>query len=102
MKYHLIWCPRYRRKVLTGKIATGLEEILQDAARDNELTIHALEIMPDHIYLFPGHQLVLPLPSKDVTADCSAESSKNSQQDFQHSGADLTIAGLQDMFLKKL
>ena len=53
LKYHLIWCPKHRRKVLTGKIAAGLEEILQDAARDNEFTIHALEIMPDHIHLFP-------------------------------------------------
>ena len=52
LKYHLIWCPRHRRKALTGKIAAGLEEILQDAARDNEFTVHALEIMPDHIHLF--------------------------------------------------
>lgn len=52
LKYHLVWCPKYRRKVLTGKIATRLKEILYGVAHDNEFTIHALEIMPDHVHLF--------------------------------------------------
>jgi len=52
LKYHLVWCPKYRRKVLTDKIATRLKEILHSVAQDNEFTIHALEIMPDHVHLF--------------------------------------------------
>ena len=29
-KYHVIWCPKYRRKVLVGDIAKRLEEIMPD------------------------------------------------------------------------
>ena len=28
-KYHVIWCPKYRRRVLVGDIAKRLEEIMQ-------------------------------------------------------------------------
>ena len=52
LKLHLVWCPKYRRPVLGGAVASRLETLLRDKARDLELTIHALEIMPDHVHLF--------------------------------------------------
>ena len=30
--YHIVWCPKYRRKVLTGKIESRLKEILPQIA----------------------------------------------------------------------
>lgn len=50
--YHLIWCPKYRRKVLLGDIETRLKEIIKDVAHDNKWEIHTLEVMPDHIHVF--------------------------------------------------
>lgn len=50
--YHLIWCPKYRRKVLCGDIANRLRELLFAKAQDIGISIEEMEIMPDHIHLF--------------------------------------------------
>ena len=52
LKYHLVWCPKYRRPVLEGAIEKRLREVLEDVRAEHEWTIHALEVMPDHIHLF--------------------------------------------------
>lgn len=55
LKLHLVWCPKYRRKVLIDTIAKRLEQLLREKAEEIGLTIHALEIMPDHVHLFVEH-----------------------------------------------
>lgn len=50
--YHLIWCPKYRRNVLVGKIAERLKKLLLKKAEDIETEIVEIEIMPDHVHLF--------------------------------------------------
>jgi putative transposase len=52
LKLHIVWCPKYRRKVLTGDVEIRLSELLHAKANELEMTIHALEIMPDHVHLF--------------------------------------------------
>lgn len=52
LKYHVVWCPKYRRPVLTGAVARSLDRLLREKAHELEMTIHALEIMPDHVHLF--------------------------------------------------
>lgn len=52
LKYHFVWCPKYRRSVLTGKVAEDLRDLLYEKARQIDVTIEALEIMPDHVHLF--------------------------------------------------
>jgi putative transposase len=52
LKYHLVWCPKYRRKVLVGEIAEELRSLLYQKAQELEVTIEALEIMPDYVRLF--------------------------------------------------
>jgi putative transposase len=47
----MIWCPRYRRGLLVGKIKDRLENIIEEAVVDKESKIIALEIMPDHVHL---------------------------------------------------
>lgn len=51
-QFHIIWCPRYRRPVLVDQIRNRLIEIINEYANENEITIKALEIMPDHVHLF--------------------------------------------------
>jgi len=34
VKYHFVWCPKYRRKVLTGKIVERLREVLSSKAKE--------------------------------------------------------------------
>ena len=55
LKLHIVWCPKYRRKVLTDAIAQRLEHLLKSKTDELELKIHALEIMPDHVNLFIEH-----------------------------------------------
>lgn len=52
LKYHLVWCPKYRRSVLVSPIAEQLKQLLSAIAAENGMTIHALEVMPDHVHVF--------------------------------------------------
>jgi len=56
INYHLVWCPKRRKKVLTAKIAKRLEEICNQVAKEKSVDILALEIMPDHLHLFVSCQ----------------------------------------------
>jgi putative transposase len=51
LKYHLVWCPKYRRGVLTGQIAKRLDELIRDTALEFGMTLQAMEIMPEHVHL---------------------------------------------------
>ena len=47
-KYHVVWCPKYRRKVLVDAIAKRLFGLIHKAALRYRAEVIALEIMPDH------------------------------------------------------
>lgn len=51
MLTHLVWCPKYRRRVLQGKIAERLEMLFRQAAEMNQWTIHELSIQKDHVHM---------------------------------------------------
>ncbi|WP_031598932.1 IS200/IS605 family transposase, partial [Ferrovum myxofaciens] len=50
-KYHVIWCPKYRRSVLVKGVDLRLKEIIQDVATEYKCEILELEVMPDHVHL---------------------------------------------------
>lgn len=50
--YHIIWCPKYRRKVLVKDIETKLKEIIISKCKELDCHVHELNIMPDHVHLF--------------------------------------------------
>jgi len=52
LSYHLIWCPKYRRKVLVGDVEKHLRQLLQEKAKEIEVEIIQMEILPDHVHLF--------------------------------------------------
>ena len=52
VNYHLVWCPKYRRSVLTGLVPSRLIELFREIADKWELEIITQEVMPDHIHLF--------------------------------------------------
>lgn len=59
LKYHLVWCPKYRRKVLQPPVDARLKELLLQKAEELKMTIEALEIMPDHVHIFVSADPVL-------------------------------------------
>jgi len=61
INYHLIWCPKRRKKVLVGEIKTRLEQIINAVAKEKDVEILALEIMPDHLHLFVSSHPNIPV-----------------------------------------
>ena len=49
--YHIIWCTKYRRQVLTSAIQERLKEIIMEKQVDYNYAVTALEIMPEHVHL---------------------------------------------------
>lgn len=52
MGYHFVWCPKYRRKVLVGKVEKRMNKIVYQKAKELGCQIIVLEIMPDYSHLF--------------------------------------------------
>lgn len=53
INYHIIWCVKYRKKVLTPEVAKYLKSVLQDVANENGFIISAMEVgEADHIHVF--------------------------------------------------
>jgi putative transposase len=50
--YHVIWCPKYRKKYLRCSIEDRLKTILIEKATEMACTIDTMEVMPDHIHIF--------------------------------------------------
>lgn len=49
-KYHIVWCPKYRRKVLINGIDFRLKELLEYATKLSVIVLE-LEVMPDHVHI---------------------------------------------------
>lgn len=80
--YHVVWCPKYRRKVLVGDVAERLKEIVHQVCNELEAEVEALEVMPDHVHLlvsadpqFGIHRLVKRIKGR---------SSRVLRQEFPH------------------
>jgi putative transposase len=50
-KYHVVWCPKYRRKVLVNGVDERLKVILREVAEERHAQIIELEVMPDHVHV---------------------------------------------------
>jgi putative transposase len=52
LKYHLVWRPKYRRKVLTSPVDKRLKELIVETAEQHGVTVLSMEVMSDHVRLF--------------------------------------------------
>lgn len=50
-KYHIVWCPKYRRKVLVDGVDSRLKELITQICQEIQIEIIEMEIMPDHVHL---------------------------------------------------
>jgi putative transposase len=50
-KYHVVWCPKYRRKVLEDEVAQQLVFIIHEVCQEYQAEVLSVEIMPDHVHL---------------------------------------------------
>ena len=50
-KYHVVWCPKYRRKVLVNGVDERLKELIEEVCCENRIDVIEMVIMPDHVHL---------------------------------------------------
>ena len=51
LKYHLVFCTKYRYRVLTGIVATRTRELIREVCTANDVTIVSGGLSPDHVHL---------------------------------------------------
>ncbi|MEG0620800.1 MAG: IS200/IS605 family transposase, partial [Raoultibacter sp.] len=50
-KYHVVWCPKYRRRVLVDGVDERFKQIAQEVAQELHFEIIEMEIMPDYVHM---------------------------------------------------
>ena len=54
-KYHVVWCPKYRRKVLVEEVAMRLTQIMREVCQEHQAEVLSLEVMPDHVHVLVSY-----------------------------------------------
>ena len=79
-QYHIVFCPKYRRPVLTGDIAKRLQEMLTVNQAEQNYKLIESEVMPDHVHLL---LCISPKESvTDVIARIKGRTSHDLRQEF--------------------
>jgi len=80
MNYHFVWCPKYRRKVLEGKIAERLRQLLETKTKELGCETLTLHVMPDHVHLFV--QAIPTLSPNSIVAALKGYTSRVLRSEF--------------------
>ena len=51
LMYHLVWIPKYRKRILTNKLKVRVEELIRECADVNKWEVHELNVQVDHVHL---------------------------------------------------
>ena len=51
-RYHLVWIPKYRKKILLGKMKDRLQELINKRSEELRVIILKWAIEPDHVHLY--------------------------------------------------
>jgi putative transposase len=78
--YHLVFTPKYRRRVLQGRLKKRLEFLLYQCGEVNNWFIHELEVMPDHVHILV--QIPHTIPISQVAMYFKGGSSKILRKEF--------------------
>ena len=62
-KYHIVWCPKYRFRILKGDIAKSIREIIRQLCEWRQIEILAGNVQTDHVHL------VISFPPKYSVAE---------------------------------
>ena len=82
LKVHLVWIPKYRKKVLRGEIAIRVRDVLRQIAIEHEIEILSGKVGSDHVHVFisyrPSHNI------SQIVQWLKGISSRVILQDFPH------------------
>ncbi len=51
-QYHLVWAPKYRKRILQGEVGERVKELLHEIGAAYEISIEEMEVSPDHVDIF--------------------------------------------------
>ena len=81
-RYHIVWAPKYRFKVLHGAVRMRVREIIKQVCSEMDVTIISGVLSADHIHMF------VEIPPKIAVSDfvrrVKGRSSRKIQQEFEH------------------
>ena len=60
-QYHVIWCTKYRRKVLDEAIQERLHHLICSKQTELDFRVRALDIMEDHVHLILENNPKVPI-----------------------------------------
>ena len=52
LKYHFVWIPKYRKKILTQEVTDYAKQVFQQIAEEYDMIIDTLEVVEDHVHIF--------------------------------------------------
>ena len=55
LKVHLIWIPKYRKRVLTGKVAERARDLLRQICMEHEVHIISGKVSAEHVHMFVSY-----------------------------------------------
>src|SRR5580658_8466058 len=56
LKVHMVWCPKYRKRVLIGQVAIRARDIIRQIAMEHEINIISGKLACDHVHLFVSYR----------------------------------------------
>ena len=56
LKVHLIWVPKYRKRVLVGQVAERARDLLRRICMEQEIHIVSGKVVADHIHIFVSYK----------------------------------------------
>lgn len=75
INYHIAWCVKYRKKILTGEIEIYLKHQLYQISKKHNFVIHAIECDKDHIHMFVSAHPKIPI--SQIVKLCKGTTSRN-------------------------
>ena len=81
LKYHVVFCTKYRYRVLTGVIAQRAKDLIREICSSNDVEIISGSISPDHVHL-----LISSSPGVSISRIMQyvkGKSSRKLQQEFE-------------------
>jgi len=51
LQFHLVWIPKYRKRVLRGKIAARIKQLLYEACKVNRWLLSEMSVQVDHVHI---------------------------------------------------
>ncbi len=82
LKYHVVWCPKYRKPVLVPPVDVRLKQLLVEIAEATDMKVLAMEVVPDHVHVFIETD-VRRAPA-EIAAKLKANTSRILREEFPH------------------